>query len=99
MIVNITKVKVKGVEKAPDELLRRISKIKEKIYLHDDPKVKFNPLEGKELKAEIHRVARKVAYAIDAAGFTEVYVGMFRTVYCAVLERELKEYGIKAWYA
>ena len=98
MIINITKTKLENVDTASDMIIRRINNFKKILNATFDPTSKYIPLDGKDLIAEIHRVARKVTYSLDAEGVKQVYIGQFRTVYCVALENALKEYGIKARY-
>ena len=98
MIINITKTKLENVDTAPDSIIRRIGSFKKILNATFDPTSKYIPLDGKDLITEIHRVARKVAYSLNEEGVKQVYIGMFRTVYCVALENALKEYGIKARY-
>ena len=98
MIINITKTKLENVDTASDSLLRRINNFKKILNATFDPTSKYIPLDGKDLITEIHRVARKVAYSLNEEGVKQVYIGMFRTVYCMALENALKEYKIKARY-
>ena len=81
MAINISHIKLLGVDKAPDELLSI------KRELGTAPTV-----------LQLHDVAGRLTRVIGSSGYKEVYVGRFRTLYVAILEKKLSDLGIKTLY-
>ena len=85
MAINITHINLSGDQETPEGLISNISSFRQELGAA--PSV-----------SQMHITADKVARLIGASGFKEVYIGRFRTLYCAILEKKLLQLGITTLY-
>ena len=101
MIANITKTKVKGVDSMPKEIIDKISKYRKAIdYVYEVKNDKKNIpyMSAKELTHEMRMAAEKIAKLLSIYGYTNVFIGRFRTAFCVILENKLHNYKIESSY-